>query len=78
MVKDLRASTHDYKLGAFSGNFAGMLFLWLLQSSENENKYFNRDATGTVQKSRKLSLDRGSGGRAPSGVQRQRPGGGSS
>ena len=28
-----------------------------------------RDATGTVKKSRKLSLERGSGGRAPSGVQ---------
>ena len=36
-----------------------------------------RDATGTVQKSRKVSGDRGSGGRAPSGVQGQRPGGGS-
>ena len=36
-----------------------------------------RDATGTVQKSKKVSGDRGSGGRAPSGVQGQRPGGGS-
>ena len=39
--------------------------------------YISRDATGTVKKSRKLLLDRGSGGRAPSGVQGQRPGGGS-
>ena len=37
-----------------------------------------RDATRTVPKSRKVSVDRGSGGRAPSGVQGQRPGGGPS
>ena len=36
----------------------------------------HRDATGTVPKSRKVSGDRGSGGRAPSRVQGQRPGGG--
>ena len=34
-----------------------------------------RDDTGTVKKSRKVSGDRGSGGRASSGVQGQRPGG---
>ena len=34
-----------------------------------------RDATGTDPKSRKVSGYRGSGGRAPSGVQGQRPGG---
>ena len=43
---------------------------------QNANTLMYRDATRTVQRSRKVLCDRGSGGRAPSGVQGQRPGGG--
>ena len=53
----------------------GKMIIWSLvyfHSFEANNDAF-RDATGTVQKSRKLSLDRGSGGRAPSGVQGRAP-----
>ena len=47
------------------------LLWWMIK-----NKHLIRDATRTVKKNRKVSGDRGSGGRAPSGVQGQRHGGG--